>query len=165
MNIWSIPESFVRKVKILYFKIKYKDNVEFKGIIKFRAGFKIVIDDNGKAIFGNRCFFNNYCSINCKNSIVIGDCCIFGENVKIYDHNHCYADESIPIADQGFKTRPVHIGNNCWIGSNCVILPGVTIGDHCVIGAGCIIYKDIPSGELVTCGSGLNIRKIDLGAK
>lgn len=165
MNIWSVPESIIRKMKTFYFDLRYRDRVVFNGIIKFRAGFKIVIDDNGKVIFGNRCFFNNYCSINCKSSIVIGDYCIFGENVKIYDHNHCYVDENIPIADQGFKAKPVHIGKNCWIGSNCVILPGVTIGNHSVIGAGCIIYKDIPEDSLVTCGNKLNIRRIDIGVR
>lgn len=163
MNIWSVPESVIRKIKIFYFKMRYKDDVVFNGIIKFRSGFKIVIDDNGKVIFGNRCFFNNYCSINCKNAISIGDYCIFGENVKIYDHNHCYKEQKMPIADQGFKTNPIHIGNNCWFGSNCVILQGVTIGDHSVIGAGCIVYKDIPSGSLVTCEEKLSIKKIDGG--
>ena len=32
-----------------------------------------------------------------------------------------------------------------WIGSNAVILPGVTIGDNSVIGAGSIVTKDIPA--------------------
>lgn len=163
MNIWSVPESVIRKIKIFYFKLRYKNNIAFNGTIKFRAGFKIVIDDKGKVFFGNRCFFNNYCSINCKSMISIGNYCIFGENVKIYDHNHCYVEEKIPIADQGFKIKPISIGNNCWFGSNSVILPGVTIGDHCVIGAGCVVYKDIPSGSLVTCRDMLNIRKIDGG--
>ena len=163
MNIWSVPESIIRKIKIFYFKLRYKNNIVFNGIIKFRAGFKIVINDDGKVFLGNRCFFNNYCSINCKRMISIGNYCIFGENVKIYDHNHCYVEENIPIADQGFKTKPIHIGNNCWFGTNCVILPGVTIGDHCVIGAGCVVHKDIPSGSLVTCRDMLSVRKIDRG--
>lgn len=163
MDIWSVPESVSRKIKIIYFKRRYKNSILIKGILKFRAGFKMVIDGEGKVILGNRCFFNNYCSINCKNMISIEDYCIFGENVKIYDHNHCYRNEKIPIADQGFKTKPIHIGSNCWIGSNCVILPGVTIGEHSVIGAGCIVYKDIPAGSLVTCGGEITIREINKG--
>ena len=38
-----------------------------------------------------------------------------------------------------FKTSPVIIGNNVWIGANTVILRGTEIGDNCVIGAGCVI--------------------------
>ena len=40
---------------------------------------------------------------------------------------------------------PVKIGNGVWIGSNVVVLPGVTIGDNTVIGAGSVVTKDIPA--------------------
>lgn len=46
---------------------------------------------------------------------------------------------------------PISIGNNVFIGANCIILKGVTIGDNCVIGAGSIVTKDIPSNH-VACG-------------
>lgn len=35
------------------------------------------------------------------------------------------------------------IGNNCVIGINTIILPGVTIGNHVVIGAGSVVTKNI----------------------
>jgi acetyltransferase-like isoleucine patch superfamily enzyme len=41
--------------------------------------------------------------------------------------------------------KPVKIGNNVFIGTNCIIMPGVTIGDNVVIGAGAIVTKNIPS--------------------
>ncbi len=44
---------------------------------------------------------------------------------------------------------PVIIGNNVWIGSNAIILPGVTIGDMSVVAAGSVVTKDIPKGVLV----------------
>lgn len=108
-----------------------------------------MIDKTGKVIIGNNVFFNNYCSINANEQITIGDGTLFGENVKVYDHNHCYKDIDVPIKEQGFTTAPISIGKHCWIGSNVVILKGVTIGDNCVIGAGCIIYKDVPANTVV----------------
>ena len=42
--------------------------------------------------------------------------------------------------------KPVHIGNNCWLGASVTVCPGVTIGDDCVIGAGSVVTRDIPSG-------------------
>ena len=39
---------------------------------------------------------------------------------------------------------PIRIGNDVWIGSNVVVLPGVTIGNNVVIGAGSVVTKDIP---------------------
>ena len=44
--------------------------------------------------------------------------------------------------------RPVRIGNDCWLGANVVICPGVTVGDNCVIGAGSVVTKDIPSNSV-----------------
>lgn len=160
MNITCLVEILNREIKKTYFKIKYGESIKYDKKFKFRSGFKIVIEKDGKLKLGKRCFFNNYCSINCMNNINIGDYCIFGENVKIYDHNHCYSDRDKPIANQGFSTRKIVIGNNCWIGSNVIILPGVTIGNHCVIGAGCVVYKDIPDNSVVLNGNQLIIKKI-----
>lgn len=44
---------------------------------------------------------------------------------------------------------PVIIGDDCWIGANSILLPGVTIGDFCVVAAGSVVTKDVPSGVLV----------------
>lgn len=93
--------------------------------------------------------FNNFCSLNAIERITIGDVTIFGENVKVYDHNHCYKNPDVPIKDQGFSVAPVNIGKHCLIASNVVILKGVTIGDNCVIGAGCIVYEDVVAGCVV----------------
>ncbi len=75
--------------------------------------------------------------------IYIGDHVMFGPNVTISTAAH-------PI-DPEFRKKPVQfnipvrIGNNVWIGSNAVVLPGVIIGDNTVIGAGSIVTKDIPA--------------------
>jgi maltose O-acetyltransferase len=42
--------------------------------------------------------------------------------------------------------KPIIIGNNTWITSNCTILGGVRIGDNTIIGAGSVVVNDIPSG-------------------
>lgn len=123
--------------------------ITFGKNVTFRKGFSLMIDKKGKVIIGNNVFFNNYCSINANEQITIGDGTLFGENVKVYDHNHSYKDVDVPIKEQGFTTAPISIGKHCWIGSNVVILKGVTIGDNCVIGAGCVVYKDVPSGSIV----------------
>ena len=44
--------------------------------------------------------------------------------------------------------KPIKIGNNVYIGTNCIILPGVIIGDNVIIGAGSIVTKNIPSNTV-----------------
>ena len=80
---------------------------------------------------------------------MIGHHTLFGENVKIYDHNHVFNKKNEYVVNQGFSTGKVIIGNNCWIGSNTVILKGSRIGNNCVIGAGCVISGEIPDGTIV----------------
>ncbi|MBT2621804.1 MULTISPECIES: acyltransferase [Chryseobacterium] len=105
---------------------------------------------NASLTIGSGVFFNNYSSINCIDNITIGDDTIFGEGVKLYDHNHEYGfNPNFFIDKTAFKTSPIIIGNNCWIGSNTVILKGVNIGDNCIIGAGCVIHKSIPANTIV----------------
>ena len=43
--------------------------------------------------------------------------------------------------------KPVHIGNNCWLGASVTVCPGVTIGDNCVIGAGSVVTRDVPANS------------------
>ena len=45
--------------------------------------------------------------------------------------------------------REIVIGNDVWIGANCIIFEGVTIGDGAVIAAGSIIRKDVPPYAVV----------------
>src|SRR5690625_7860100 len=56
--------------------------------------------------------------------------------------------------------KPVKIGNDCWLGANVVVCPGVTIGDNCVIGAGSIVVKDIPNNSFAAGNPCKVIRKL-----
>lgn len=45
-------------------------------------------------------------------------------------------------------TKPITIGNNVYIGTNSILLPGITVGDNVVIGAGAVVSKSIPSNSV-----------------
>ncbi len=130
--------------------LKISNNVLIRDFCTMR------IEGNGKLTIGENTFLNSYCSIGCLGQIAIGDNTMFGEGVKIYDTNHNYK-EPILIREQGYTIKPVKIGNNCWIGSNTVILAGVQIGDNVVIGANCTIFKNISSNSLVKSSIGHEI--------
>jgi len=142
----------VRRIVVTaYYRFVYRDRFVFGQHFKFRGDFKLYIEPTGRVEFGDNCFVNNYFSATSIKEIKIGNDCIFGEGVKIYDHNHKYSekDAGIPIYSQGFTSKEVSIGNNCWVASNVTILAGVHIGDNCVIGANCLIYKDVPAGSVI----------------
>ena len=55
----------------------------------------------------------------------------------------------------------IDIGDNVFIGSNSVVLPGVTIGANTVIGAGSVVTWDVPSGTVVAGNPAREICSID----
>lgn len=140
-----------RIVITVYYRFVYGKKFSYGEHFRFRGNFRLYIEPSGYIRFGDNCFVNNYFSATSIKGITIGNDCIIGEGVKIYDHNHKYSDKDIgvPIYAQGFTSKEVTIGNNCWIASNVTILAGVHIGDNCVIGANCLIYKDVPDGAVV----------------
>ena len=143
--------------KHFYFDIKANQySIVFGKNVHFRRNSTVCIREASDLQIGNNVFFNNYTSINCHNKIIIGNDCLFGEMVKLYDHNHQYSNKNIPIATQGFSKGIIVIGDNCWIGSNVIILKNVTIGNNVIIGANCLIYKDIPSNSIVKLAQSLN---------
>lgn len=43
----------------------------------------------------------------------------------------------------------ISVGENCFLGNGCFILPGVKIGDNCIIAAHAVVTKDVPSNTIV----------------
>lgn len=55
---------------------------------------------------------------------------------------------------------PIVVGDNVFIGSGTIILPGVTIGDNVVVGAGSVVASDVPSDSIVAGVPARRIRSI-----
>ncbi|EOA8958026.1 acyltransferase [Vibrio harveyi] len=117
-----------------------------KGRLVARSGFKLFLDKGIVDISGDT-FFNNNVSINSKDSIRIGSKCLFGEDVKIYDHDHIIV-KGLCYSETEFSVAPIVIGDGVWIGSGSIILKGVTIGDGAVIGAGSLVNCDVPNDTI-----------------
>ncbi len=129
--------------------------------VLFREFCNILVHGKAGLTIERGVFFNNYCSINCLENIEIGEDTIFGEGVKLYDHNHKYSTDPLRVEKGEFTTAPIRIGKNCWIGSNVTILKGVTIGDNTIIGANCLVVKSIPANMIVKHIETLDITPLD----
>lgn len=145
--------------KLLFYKAKYGKRLKVGKNVRFRKGFIINISKNGRLEIGNGTFFNNYCSINCHNRIVIGKNNLFGEGVKIYDHNHVFNDKSVDMK-KTFRRGSIKIGDRNWFGSNVVILSKAKIGDNNVFGANVVVNSEYGSDNLVKADGKLDVEKI-----
>ena len=82
--------------------------------------------------------------------VTIGDNVLMGPDVVIMSSSHAFERIDIPINKQGAcPIRPITIGNDVWIGTRVIILPGVAIGDQAVIAAGSVVTKDVPARAIV----------------
>lgn len=157
---------FLGMIKILLYKMIYLKRIKFKSIPLINSGFNIAIKkrsrliigknfrarnnisfriyDGGILNIGNNCFFNDGCSINCHYIINIGDNFLCGQNVTFFDHDHDYKNNV-----NNYTKDRISIGNNVWIGANCIILKGVTIGDNVIIAAGTIVRENVENNSLI----------------
>jgi maltose O-acetyltransferase len=89
-----------------------------------------------------------------------------GDNVCIHSFTHIFAGGGLKIGNGTMissncsiatVTHPINplerniniyksivIGENVWIGTGSIILPGICIGNNSIVGAGSIVTKDIP---------------------
>jgi maltose O-acetyltransferase len=96
---------------------------------------------------GGGVFLNFGCVLLDVVPIEIGDLCQIGSLVQILTADH---PRDPALRRQGYESGiPISIGENVWIGSGAIILPGVTIGDDAIIGAGSIVTRNVPAGATV----------------
>lgn len=123
---------------------------------------------------GNDVFFYPGVSVDIPETISIGNHTHIGENVHLRGGGAIIIGEWCQIANNSIIVTGGHpidggryygrsifydisIGNNVWIGSGAIILPGVCVGDNSVIAAGAVVTSSIPSNVLA---GGLPARKI-----
>lgn len=106
------------------------------------TGFHLSIGKGATLTLGSG-FINVQSSINCYESITIGNNVAISSGVTIRDSdNHL-------INGNTKASAPIVIGDHVWIGMNATILKGVTIGDGAVVAAGAVVTKDVPAKTLV----------------
>ena len=96
--------------------------------------------------FGNGVYANTNVTFVDDGHIYVGNRVLIGPNVVISTANHPLNPELRRYELQ--YNRDVHIGDNVWIGTGAVVLPGVSIGNNSVIGAGSVVTRDIPDSVL-----------------
>jgi hypothetical protein len=82
--------------------------------------------------------------IQARNGIIIGRNVRMGPGVKLISANH-----NLCNYDVHNEANPIEIGDNCWLGSDVIILPGVALGEHVVVAAGAVVTKSFPDNCLI----------------
>lgn len=118
---------------------KYGKNSEIYNNFKCDFGYNIYLENN--------ITINNNCRFLDVGKIKIGKYTMLGPSVSIYTifHPIDMFQRRYPIA----TAKEVTIGEDCWIGGNVVICPGVKIGNNVIVAAGSVVVKDFPDNVMV----------------
>ena len=117
------------------------------------------VTEDAKITIGNNVGISSAC-IWSQTSITIGDNVNIGGDCLIMDsdaHPHNFmkrrGEFAIEVGKERYlkeiPSKPITIGNDCWIGARCIILKGVNIGARSIIAAGSVVTKDIPEDCIV----------------
>lgn len=144
------------------FYSKQPVGIEF-GYASGNYGRSIITTDEKGVIKIGRYVILEATSLVCSHSITIGDHCMFSWGSVVTDS---WLDEQLysPAARNKilqeaslsgqrypkFKSqKPIVIEDNCWVGFDAVILPGVRLGRGCVVGCKTVIETDVPPYAVV----------------
>lgn len=104
---------------------------------------------------GDRCpGMSRWVHLDGRNGIRFGKNTWVGPGVRVISMNHNICDYEKYIEDS-----PIVIGDNCWLGANAILLPGVTLGSHVVVGAGSVVTKSFEEDNVVIAGNPAKIIK------
>jgi maltose O-acetyltransferase len=93
--------------------------------------------------------------------ITIGDDVQIGTNVQLITPTHPVDPE--PRRQKWEAAKPITIGDNVWLGSGAIVLPGITIGENTVVGAGAVVTRDLPPDVVAVGNPARVVRAIGAG--
>ena len=144
-----------------------KETLRYKIASKYDIGKDVsfwhntVITGDGHLSIGNGTYIGQGTFI----SSQLGGIIEIGKNNRIshgvHIRNSSYDISSKSVFCKKSSVKDIFIGDECWIGANSFIMPGVKIGSYSVVGANTVVTKSVPPGSIVVGAPGRVIRCIE----
>ncbi|MBP2550523.1 putative colanic acid biosynthesis acetyltransferase WcaF [Neorhizobium galegae] len=93
-------------------------------------------------------------------NLEMGELSVLGDGVDCYTMEKIVIGSKVAVSQRSFLctgshditslrrpliTRPIMIGDHCWIAAESMVMPGVTIASGTVVGARSLVTKDLPA--------------------
>ncbi|WP_289760063.1 acyltransferase [Muribaculum intestinale] len=125
--------------------------IVFSGKCIIGTGSRIFVDWNATLWLGNNIKITDMVNIGCLKSITIGSMSRITHRCQIMDSNYHYiANFNKKIVPQ--QTKPIIIGNGCWIGNTTTITSGAKLPNYTIVGSNSLVNKsinEVPESSIV----------------
>ena len=173
LSLYKIPKGFRGKSKIfiqfwwivhaLFFKLSPQIFYGWRRFLLRSFGAKI----------GKKAIIRPSVQITYPWKVTIGDYCQIGDEVVLYSLGEINIGNNVVISQRSYLCTGSHnylkidfpiyaekitINEQCWLGTDVYIAPGITIGAGTVVGARSSVFQDLPSHKICV-GSPVKIIK------
>lgn len=122
-----------------------------------RTPIHLALRPNALLSIGASTWMNDGVWFGCTERITVGARVLIGPGVRLFDNDYheLYQRWRTPAS------RPVTIGDDVWIASDAIILPGVAVGRGAVIGARTVVRHDVEPFSVVAGSPARVVRTLD----
>lgn len=103
---------------------------------------------DGSCVIGDHVWIGPQAFLDARD-LVLGDYVGWGPGARVLGSAHTGEPHDVPVVQTDLEIKPVRIGAWADIGTNAVILPGVTVGQGAIVGAGAVVTCDVPAFAIV----------------
>lgn len=132
--IWQVPGPFGNKLRARFLSKRFMDAGDMLRVYagtRFRSMESISVGSNVTIGYDN--FIQGYGGVDIGNNVSLGP------GVKLWSVNHNVWDKKSKVDDQGLNEGRISIGDDVFVGADCIILPGVTLPDGVIVTAGSVV--------------------------
>jgi acetyltransferase-like isoleucine patch superfamily enzyme len=130
--------------------------VDFKHAETFEIGDGVYIGAHsfiqgrfdGTCIIGDRVWIGPHSYFDARN-LILEEFVGWGPGAKVLGSAHTGIPVDVPIVQTDLEIKPVRVKKWADIGTNAVLLPGVTVGEGAIVGAGAVVTKDVDPYTIV----------------
>ncbi len=136
--------------------LKVNPGAGFKHIETFDIGAGVFIGAqsfiqgrfDGRCHIGDRVWIGPQAYFDARD-LVLEESVGWGPGAKVLGSAHTGSPSDVPIIETDLDIKPVRICAWADIGTNAVILPGVTVGKGAIVGAGAVVAEDVAPFAIV----------------
>jgi len=127
---------------------KHLETMELGSRVFIGAGAYLQGRFDGRCVIGDNVWIGPQAYFDARD-LVLEDYVGWGPGAKVLGSAHTGVPADVPIVQTDLEIRPVRVRAEADIGTNAVLLPGVTVGKGAIVGAGAVVTKDVPAYAIV----------------